>query len=458
MNREARSVIKKECNAIENGDSASLFDGYNIPITRLLTSPGRFTKVGDVNGCREGVSEGMADRSRGSPPNGNVRSRLRDVAERSGVSVTTASRVLNGNPTGLPISAETIQRVRQAAIELQYHANAAARALGTHLTETIALIVPVVEEDEHYFHRLSHLKMSEVLSGIYSVTRHHQYRLVIQMADRHFLQTRAYLGLAHSVAVDGLIWWGVPMRPDLLSLNCPVVALNARLDDAVHHSVLVDNRGGARLMVEHLVDLGHQQIAFIAGPDDFFDSRERLAGYQEAMNRFGFEPVIDRGDLFYQGGCAATRRLLQRAPRPTAIFAANDLMAIGAISAARELGIVIPDQLAIVGADGLDQLACFSPGITTVQTWMHRAATMATEHLLRLINGEVIGTIAETLPVTLMIRETCGYRARYGTRVEGRRPGALVPPLGACDQPSGPATFGSERSSPVDFLAETRGS
>ena len=211
-------------------------------------------------------------------------------------------------------------------------------------------------------------------------------------------------------------------------------------------------------MVEHLVDLGHQRIAFIAGPDSFFDSQERLAGYRDAIHAFDLEPVIDRGDLFHPSGCAATRRLLRRTPRPTAIFAANDLMAIGAVSAARELGIVIPDQLAIVGADGLDQLACFSPGMTTVQTWMHRAATMATEHLLELIHGEVDGTIVETLPVNLMIRETCGYRARYGTEVEGRQPGALVPPLDACDQPVGLTAVGFERSSSVDFLAETGGS
>jgi len=187
-------------------------------------------------------------------------------------------------------------------------------------------------------------------------------------------------------------------------------------------------------MVEHLVDLGHQHIAFIAGPDDFYDSQERLAGYQEAVAAFGLTPMLDRGDLFYQSGCLAARRLLEQTPRPTAIFAANDLMAIGAVDAARELGIVIPDQLAVVGADGLDQLACFSPGITTIQTWMYRAATIATDRLFRLVHGEGVSKQSEILPANLMIRETCGYRSRFGTHVEQRRPGAIVPPIGACDQ------------------------
>lgn len=376
----------------------------------------------------------MNNPANGVPTSPAKRSRLRDVAARAGVSAATASRVLNGNPTGLPVSEETETRVRQAASELQYQPNAAARALGRHRTETIALIVPVIEDDAHYYHRLSHLKLSEVLSGIYRITRHHNYRLLILMADQHFLQTRAYLRLAHSAAVDGFIWWGTPMQSDLLSSTCPVVALNARADGGAHPAVLVDNRGGARLMVDHLVDLGHQRIAFIAGPEDFYDSQERLAGYREAMAAFGLAPATDRGDLFPQSGCVAARRLLRQSPRPTAIFAANDLMAIGAVRAAQELGIVIPDQLAVVGADGLDQLACFSPGITTVQTWMHRAATIATDWLLRLVHGEELSKLSETLPVNLMIRETCGCRARYGVQVEQRRPGALVPAIGACEQ------------------------
>jgi len=379
----------------------------------------------------------MVNPANGVPPRTTKRSRLRDVAAHAGVSAATASRVLNGNPTGLPISEDTVVRVREAAAELQYQPNAAARALGMHQTETIALIVPVVEDDAHFYHRLSHLKISEVLSGIYRVTRHHNYRLLIQMADQHFLQTRAYLRLARSAAVDGFIWWGTPVQPELLSLNCPVVALNTGPDGDVHPRVLVDNRGGARVMVEHLVDLGHQQIAFIAGPDNFYDSQERLAGYREAMAAFGLTAVVDHGDLFYESGCIAARRLLQRSPRPTAIFAANDLMAIGAVRAAQELGLVIPDQLAVAGADGLDQLACFSPGITTIQTWMYRAAMVATDWLFRLVHGEDVSKRSETLPVNLMIRETCGYRVRYGTDIEQRRPGALVPPIGALDQNPG---------------------
>lgn len=394
----------------------------------------------------------------GVPLSPTKRSRLRDVAARAGVSAATASRVLNGNPTGLPVSEETIMRVRQAATELQYQPNAAARALGSHQTETIALIVPVVEDDAHYYHRLSHLKLSEVLSGIYRVTRHHNYRLLIQMADRHFLQTQAYLRLAHSAAVDGFIWWGAPLPPELLSLNCPVVALNAGPPNGSHPSVLVDNRAGARMMVEHLVDLGHQHIAFIAGPDDFYDSQERLVGYQEAMASFGLTPIVDRGDLFYESGCLAARRLLKRTPRPTAIFAANDLMAIGVVDAARELGIVIPDQLAVVGADGLDQLACFSPGITTIQTWMYRAAAIATDRLFRLVHGEGVSKLSEVLPVNLMIRETCGYRGRFGTDVAQRRPGALVPTIGAGDQSLALTTIEYEWFGQDDAPEEFRGS
>lgn len=357
------------------------------------------------------------------------RSRLRDVAARAGVSVATASRVLNGRLTGIPISEETRQRVLRAAAELEYEPNAAARALGSRRAESIALVIPVVEEDQHYFHRLSHLKVSEVLSGIYSVTYHQNYRFFILMADRRFAHARPYLSLWRGAAVDGFIWWSVPLDPDLMSLGCPVIALNTRRDDVPHHYVIVDNRGGARTMVDHLVDLGHRRIGFIAGPEEFFDSRERLAGYCEAMAAHGLEPVIERGDLFPASGAQAAQRLLARQPPPTAIFAASDLMAIGAVCAVQALGYRVPEQLAIVGADGLDQLDYFRPGISTLQTWMHRAAALATERLLGLIRGEVTGQVAERLPVHLVIRETCGYRQRYGPEVRGRRPGALVPPL-----------------------------
>jgi DNA-binding LacI/PurR family transcriptional regulator len=327
------------------------------------------------------------------------------------------------------VSEQTRQRVLRAAAELQYQPNAAARALGSRRTETIALVIPVIEDDQHYFHRLSHLKLSEVLSGIYSVAHHRDYRLLILMADQRFLHTRPYLRLWRGAAVDGIIWWSVPLDPDFLASGCPVVALNTRQDDVVHHYVIVDNRGGARRMVDHLVDLGHRRIGFIAGPDEFFDVRERLAGYCEAMAAHGLEPLIERGDLFPASGAQAVQRLLTRQPPPTAIFAANDLMAIGATCAAQALGYRIPEQLALVGADGLDQLDYFRPGISTLQTWMHRAAALATERLLGLVRGELTGQIAEVLPVDLVIRETCGYRQRYGTEVEGRRPGALVPPL-----------------------------
>jgi DNA-binding LacI/PurR family transcriptional regulator len=174
-----------------------------------------------------------------------ARRRRRDIAARAGISATLASHVLNGKPTGFSVSEETAQRVRPAA-DPQYHPNAAARALGSRQTESIALIDSVVEDDERYFPRLSHLTLVVVVSGISGVTRHHNYRLLIQMADRHFLETRAHLGLAHAATVDGFIWWGAPVPSQLLAIRDSVVALNASTDAEPHRRVFVDHRGGAR--------------------------------------------------------------------------------------------------------------------------------------------------------------------------------------------------------------------
>jgi DNA-binding LacI/PurR family transcriptional regulator len=241
------------------------------------------------------------------------------------------------------------------------------------------------------------------------------------------LETHAAADLWRSAAVDGMLWWGAPIDDELLALRCPAIGLNSRPDHRPHHYVAADSYGGAQLMVRHLVELGHRGIGFIAGPEGLFETAERLAGYLAAMRSFGLDPVVEHGDLFSASGVEATRRLVEQVPRPTAIFAANDLMAIGGVHAARAFDLQVPEQFAVVGADGSDQLGFFHPGITTIQMDMHRVAEVATQRLLALIRGELgdpAGRVEEVVPVTLVIRETCGYARRFGSTVTGWRAAA----------------------------------
>src|SRR5437763_701202 len=256
---------------------------------------------------------------------------IHDVAARAGVSVATVSRVLNGKEL---VREETSRQVLEVAKILRYVPNVAARTLSIRRSHTIGIVLPEVHGE--FF--------SEVIRGI---------DLAARAAGYHILVSGSHSDAAEMIdvldAMRGRVYGLVVMAPDVtlasvreqLAHKLPLVLLNS--DDERHPAITIDNYGGAKAMMRHLASLGHKRIAFIKGPEQNADARERLRGYRQVMRSLGGgsrELELD-GDFTERAGYDAVKAIVALAPRPTAIFAANDSMAIGALSALAENGVEV---------------------------------------------------------------------------------------------------------------------
>jgi LacI family transcriptional regulator len=278
---------------------------------------------------------------------------IHDVAARAGVSVATVSRVLNKKEI---VRQETLDQVLAAAKSLRYVPNIAARSLSIRRSQTIGIVLPDVHGE--FF--------SEVIRGIDVAARRERYHILVSGSHSDVGEMLEVLEAMHG-RVDGL----VVMAPDVaieslreqLPRDLPMVLLNS--SDARHHAITIDNYGGARTMMRHLADLGHKRVAFICGPATNADARERLRGYRSAMR--GAERIEVAGDFTEVAGHEAVKELLRRDPRPTAIFAANDSMAVGALSALRDAGVAVPREMSVVGFDDIPIARFVTPPLTTIR-------------------------------------------------------------------------------------------
>ncbi len=350
---------------------------------------------------------------------------IRDVAREAGVSVATVSRVLNGSG---PVREETRQRVWTVAEALRYVPNQAARSLITRETLTLGVVLPDLYGE--FF--------SEVIRGIDQGAQRERYHVLVSGSHDDWSEIEAAMQAMHR-RVDGL----VIMSPDIeagtlhaaLPPGLPVVLLNCAAQGRELTAINIDNRGGARAMVEHLVSVGRRCIAFIEGPARNHDAAERLAGYREGLAEAGVaaEPGWELpGDFTELGGYRAIGTLLAQRALPDAIFAANDSMAVGALSALREAGIRVADDVAVVGFDDIPIARYMSPPLTTVHVPIAELGTRAVEALLRAVRSQGAGpgrtrerTAArrEVVPTRLVIRRSCGAppgRAVVAAAADGR--------------------------------------
>ena len=325
---------------------------------------------------------------------------IRDVAAKAGVSVATISRVLNGKG---PVREATSRRVLETAQALRYSPHGAARSLSMRRTNTIGLLLPDLHGE--FF--------SEVIRGIDSEARRNGYHLLVSGFHSDRDEMSAVLGAMRG-RVDGLI----VMSPDReaaalfgqLPLGLPTVLLNSV--GGAPRTITIDNYGGAVAMVKHLRSLGHGTIAFVKGPEQNADASERLRGFRQAIGDAGSEVP---GDFSEESGYAAAQQLLQAAKRPRAIFAANDAMAIGALSALREAAVAVPDQIALAGFDDVPIARYLTPPLTTIGVEIAELGRRAFEMLERRSREESVETQNEVLPVHLIIRASCGARQIRGS-------------------------------------------
>jgi LacI family transcriptional regulator len=332
---------------------------------------------------------------------------IRDVARLAGVSVATVSRVLNASA---PVREATRARVLDVARQLRFSPNTAARTLSRQRAGALGVILPDLYGE--FF--------SELLRGIDQEAQRAHHALLVS-SSHHDSRGIGVAVRAMRGRVDGLLVMApdveAALLADVLPHGVPTVLLNGPSVDADVHEITVDNFGGARAMTRHLLSIGHARIGFIAGAARNHEASERERGHHAALReaRVAIDPTLEvRGDFSEDGGWRGTRELLARVPRPSVIFAANDAMAVGALSALREAGIAVPDEVAVAGFDDIPVARFLNPPLTTVRVGIaalgERAAALV---LAALAERSPPGAEPRraVLPAELVIRDSCGAPA-----------------------------------------------
>ncbi|MEW6566598.1 MAG: LacI family DNA-binding transcriptional regulator [Chloroflexota bacterium] len=339
-----------------------------------------------------------------------------DVARLAGVSRTTVSLVLNDVPD-VQISPETRERVRQAARELNYYPDATGRRLAQGKSSTIALV----------WHRGPDLAYRDaflpgLLQGITRAAQHYGYHVLFRPIAPDEPDD-SYVELARGHHTDGLVLSG-PRSDDrhLLELHrdgFPLV-LQGQLPGVDIPSVDVDNVRGALSAVSHLLALGHRRIAMITNaPPAYTASQQRLEGYRRALERAGLPldvELVRFGNFDEGSGQAAMEALLAMEARPTAVFIASDLVALGAMRAIRERGLDVPRDIALVGFDDITAAAFVTPALTTVRVPSYGLGWTAGELLIRIIEQDIPNQPHVLLDTELVVRESCGARVQSEER------------------------------------------
>lgn len=328
-----------------------------------------------------------------------------DVAKLAGVSQSTVSQVLNRNDIAIP--EETRQRVLRAVDHLGYVPNKLAQSLRTRKTYTIASIIPDITNPFYpAFQR-----------GIQSVTSQHNYDLIVYDTEEKEENERRSLRSLIRAGVDGaivvLFHHGVEHLKPVIEQNIPVIFWRGRPtleEDLILDTIYVDNIALAKTSVSYLINKGHTRIGMIAGLEDTPPRRNRIHGFCEALEEHHLpmdEVLIQGGDFTETGGYEGMKKLLRLVPPPTAVFAANDLMALGAMMAIREAKLNIPEDIALVGIDDIPAAKLVHPPLTTISQKQEDIGRKAAEMIFERIDG----TIPEKprlveMPFELIIRES----------------------------------------------------
>jgi len=335
---------------------------------------------------------------------------IQQLAAKSGVSVATVSRALNGSPE---VSEATRERIVALAQELDYTPSAAARTLVSRRSH----VVGVVLETGPGHPDLKHPFFQEVLVGLKHGAGAQGYDLLLFASEEPgngFGGTHSYLRRAEHHGVDGAIVMGFDGDGEIVKLaasGLPCIAVDADLDGPRTGYVMSENREGAALAVRHLHELGHERIATITGSLRTKPGSDRLDGYREKLDRLGLElrdEYVVEGDFYDESGYRGTRQLLQLDEPPTALFAASDLMAAGALRAANELGVTVPGGLAVVGFDDIGLASLIQPQLTTVRQNMEALGEAAAEGLGRMIEDPDAAPVRQLVPTTLVVRASSG--------------------------------------------------
>ena len=323
---------------------------------------------------------------------------LAEIAKVAGVSRMTASRALNNQPG---VSAETREDILRIADEMGYSVNPFAQKLSNGRSR----IIGVMAELHAPF-------TSDIVLGISGAAKSAGYEaLVYSLPDRDSTAPSSVASLLQQIAggIIAILPYEASYLEQIASEALPVVTIDTLYDDPPFPSVDGDSYQGARLAVRHLADLGHRRIGFISGDNRLRSARERLAGYRDAVAQFGLDRdpdlVVD-GDFLQKSGFDAAKRLLALKHRPTAIFAANDISALGASQALREKGLRIPEDISLIGFDDIAIAQQMHPPLTTIRQPLRQIGRSAMNTLLARIGGLDAPSNRITLPTELIVRQS----------------------------------------------------
>jgi LacI family transcriptional regulator len=334
---------------------------------------------------------------------------IRDVASLAGVSYQTVSRVINGSDRVKP---ETRARVEAAIAELDYRPNAIARFMATGSTRTLTCLAP----------NLTDYTFACIIEGAALEARQQGYSLFAASAADEDTFADLVDQMVTSRRTEGLMVINpyADRRHTLVPDNVPTVYVGARPRDESVDSVALDDQAAGCTATEHLLALGHQRIGLITGPLVEDCSQDRLAGYRQALHTgsLPFDPcLVVEGDWSATSGYQAFMTLARVDRPPTAVFAQNDRMAVGVIRAARDLGLQVPAEIAVVGVDDMPLASYFDPPLTTVRQDLHAIGRAAARLLMSTVEQPEAAHQHLRLPAELVVRQSSGVTVRMAERL-----------------------------------------
>lgn len=323
---------------------------------------------------------------------------IKDVAKNAGVSVKTASRVINNFPNVRP---QTKKKVLEAAKKLGYRPNALAKSLRIQRSYTIGVIISDIANN--FF--------GTVMKGIENVAISKNYNIIFANSDENIQKEKMYCKLFIEKQVEGIIIIPAPGSQSYLNdyvKDIPIVFVDREPKDFEGPVVKVDNEDGAYKLTKHLVaDHGYQKVTFLATDLNINPVSERFQGYKKAVEEYGLELIIKDGNRTVEDGYMATEAMLKN-NRPQAIFACNHVMALGAIKAVKKYFLEIPRDIAVVGFDDFESAEVFRPYLTVVSQTPYEMGKYAAEILFKQIENDSKDNRKIIMPVELKNRESCG--------------------------------------------------
>lgn len=342
---------------------------------------------------------------------------IKDIAEMAQVSKGTVSRVLNDTPG---VGDETRKRILKIIKELDFQPNASAQGLAARRTNNIGLIIPHTGK-----YSMSNNYWPIVLTEITQQAALRDYNVLISTARSEDDVNSAYKSILKGRRVDGLIiggyQFGEKQMAELMLKEFPFVIIG-RNSYISGNYVDVDGVAGTRRMTEHLIQLGHRDIAVLAGPENFINIQERVQGFKDAMNRAGLTPHLVRHCKYQMDEIVkVTKEILLHQPRPTALFGVAGDLAVGVLKAVHEMGLKIPEDLAVVFFDDLPIFECFWPTITAIRQPVEELGSTACNLLFTLLEGKAPAQKSIILPTEVIVRESCGSKLKIGSKASVKK-------------------------------------